>query len=57
MNLDELISSFQSTITEGLKAATPSSEKQPTAAIPQQKIPKIKEKDSMNQIGLAIKRR
>lgn len=57
MDLEQLISSFQSTITKGLNAAMASSSEEPTAASPKPKIPKVKEKDSMNEIGLAIKRR
>lgn len=57
MDLDKLASSFQSVITEGLKAAIPESQDTPAAAQIKGKIPKVKEKDSMNEIGLAIKRR
>lgn len=57
MDLEQLISSFQSTITKGLNAAMASSSEEPTAALPKPKIPKVKEKDPMNEIGLAIKRR
>lgn len=57
MDLEQLISSFQSTITKGLSAAMASSSEEPTAALPKPKIPKVKEKDPMNEIGLAIKRR
>lgn len=58
MDLDKLVSSFQSIISEGLKAALPEAEKEVPAineAITKEQ--KIKERDTLNELGLAIKRR
>lgn len=58
MDLDKLVSSFQSIISEGLKAALPEAEKEVSAineAITKEQ--KIKERDTLNELGLAIKRR
>lgn len=57
MDIKSLMSSFQDTISNALNAAIPTEIKQEEELAADKRESKIYEKDSMNEIGLAIKRR